>query len=63
MYAYVVSCSYTASCVDLKVFVKANTEVWSATGIPTFENKFFVTHPGTSDLPNCNTIIDCADFR
>jgi len=32
-------------------------------GIPTFENKFFVTHPGTSDIPKCNTIIRCADYR
>ena len=32
-------------------------------GVPTFENKFFVTHPGTSDVPKCNTIIHCADYR
>jgi hypothetical protein len=63
MYVYVVSCSYTASCVDLKVFVKANRSMKCNCGIPTFENKFFVTHPGTSDLPNCNTIIHCADSR
>jgi hypothetical protein len=28
-----------------------------------FENKLCVTHPGTSYVRYCNTIIHCADYR
>jgi hypothetical protein len=38
-------------------------EVQPFYGMPTFENKFCVTHPGTSDIPICNTAIHRANYR